>query len=62
MLSIAGSEEAARRWTLHAFTPAPEYAGAITYPDGPRLLHAGPVIPVDDLLEALSADGSFQVG
>jgi 4'-phosphopantetheinyl transferase len=55
MLSIAESEEDARRWTLHAFTPAPDYAGAMAYPDAPRPLHTGPVIPVDELLETLHA-------
>jgi 4'-phosphopantetheinyl transferase len=50
MVSIAGSHEAARRWTLHEFTPAPDCAGAIAYPDELRSLHAGPILSVDELL------------
>jgi 4'-phosphopantetheinyl transferase len=51
MVSIAESEDAARGWTLHDFTPAPDYAGAIAYPDEPRVLQARPVVAVDELLE-----------
>jgi 4'-phosphopantetheinyl transferase len=51
MVSIGGSEDAGRRWTLKAFDPAPEYAGAIAYRDEPRSLQTSPVVLVDELLE-----------
>jgi 4'-phosphopantetheinyl transferase len=53
MVSIGGSEDAGRRWTLNAFDPAPEYAGAIAYRDEPRSLHASPLVLVDELLQEL---------
>jgi 4'-phosphopantetheinyl transferase len=55
MVSLGGSEDAARGWTLHDFDPAPECAGAIAYPDGPRPIHAGAVVAVDELLDKLVA-------
>jgi 4'-phosphopantetheinyl transferase len=55
MISLDGSEEAARGWTLHDFDPAPEYEGAIAYPDRPRTIHyghpAGPILLIDSLLD-----------
>jgi 4'-phosphopantetheinyl transferase len=54
MVSLGGSEDAARGWTLHDFDPAPDFAGAIAYPDGPRSTHAGPVVAVDELLTSIS--------
>jgi 4'-phosphopantetheinyl transferase len=53
MISLDGSGEAASRWTLYSFTPAPEHAGAIAYPDQPRSVHTGPMVSMDGLLEAL---------
>lgn len=53
MVSLGGSEEAASRWTLHEFTPGPDYAGAIAYCDEPRSLRTGPIVSVDQLLERL---------
>ena len=53
MVSLGGSVDAARGWTLHDFTPAPDYAGAIAYPDIPRALHAIPSLTLDGLLEKL---------
>jgi len=53
MVSIAGSHEAARGWTLHEFTPAADCAGAIAYPDTPRSLQIGLVVSVDELLAGL---------
>jgi 4'-phosphopantetheinyl transferase len=50
MLGIDGSAEAARGWTLHHFDPAPDFTGAIAYPDQIRELLANPVMPVEALL------------
>jgi 4'-phosphopantetheinyl transferase len=51
MISLDGSTAAAERWTLHAFTPAPDYAGAIAYQDRERPLTLQPLATVDELLE-----------
>lgn len=53
MVSLDGSEETASGWTLHHFDPAPEYTGAIAYPDYPRALRAGPLVSVDELMANL---------
>lgn len=50
MVSLDGSADAARKWTLHHFTPAPGYTGAIAYLDEPRVLQAMPVLTVDELM------------
>ncbi|MGA2882261.1 MAG: 4'-phosphopantetheinyl transferase superfamily protein [Bryobacteraceae bacterium] len=50
IVSLGGSDEAARGWTLDSFDPAPGYAGAVAYPDGLRPIQAGPLVSVDDLL------------
>ena len=50
MVSLDGSSDAARGWTLHSFDPAPDVAGAIAYAGEPREVQAGPVISVDHLL------------
>jgi 4'-phosphopantetheinyl transferase len=55
MVSLDGSNHAAGHWTLHHFTPAPGYAGAIAYRDDPRSIQTIPVGSVDDLLEALAS-------
>jgi 4'-phosphopantetheinyl transferase len=55
MVSLGGNDDAARRWTLYDFSPAPEYAGAIAYPDQPRSIQTVPVVSVDGLLEALAS-------
>jgi 4'-phosphopantetheinyl transferase len=36
-------------WTLHAFTPSPDYAGAIAYPGEPRSIQAVSLLSLDDL-------------
>jgi 4'-phosphopantetheinyl transferase len=56
MVSLGGSEEVARGWTLDNFDPAPGYAGAIAYPDVPRPVQAGPEVAVDELLDGLRED------
>jgi hypothetical protein len=53
MVSLGGSADAADGWTLHDFDPAPDYAGAIIYPDAPRSLQTAPVVSLDDLLGAI---------
>jgi 4'-phosphopantetheinyl transferase len=50
MVTLGGSADAARGWTMHAFTPAPDYTGAIAYPDAPRLLQVLPIVPVDEVV------------
>jgi 4'-phosphopantetheinyl transferase len=50
IVTLRGSADAAREWTMHAFTPAPDYTGAIAYRSEPRVLQAGPVASVDELL------------
>lgn len=59
MVSIGGSQEEGRHWTLHEFTPAPEYAGAIAYADAPRTLHSGPMLSVDELLSGHISENSL---
>ena len=51
MVELDGSASAAERWTLHAFTPAPDYAGAIAYCDRPRPLNVQPLLSVDELFK-----------
>jgi 4'-phosphopantetheinyl transferase len=51
MVALDGSDAAAERWTMHAFTPAPEYAGAIAYQDRERPLMIQPLAPVDEVLD-----------
>jgi 4'-phosphopantetheinyl transferase len=53
MISLDGSAAAAERWTLHAFTPAPDYAGAIAYQDRERPLTVHSLVTVDQLLEGM---------
>jgi 4'-phosphopantetheinyl transferase len=53
MVALDGSTAAAQRWTLHAFTPAPDYAGAIAYQDGERPLTVQPLATADELLDRL---------
>jgi 4'-phosphopantetheinyl transferase len=58
MVSLGGSGEAARGWTLHDFDPAPDYEGAIAYPGQQRSVVYGdparPIVAADDLLGSLS--------
>jgi 4'-phosphopantetheinyl transferase len=54
MVSLEGSADEARAWTLHDFDPAPEYSGAIAYRDAPRSIQGRPVISVDELLRELA--------
>jgi 4'-phosphopantetheinyl transferase len=49
-ISLGGSEEAARAWTLESFDPEPGFTGAIAYPDRARSIKASPIVSVDDLL------------
>jgi 4'-phosphopantetheinyl transferase len=53
IVSLEGSNDDARRWTLYDFTPAPDFAGAIAYPDEPRSIQTNALVSVDGLLEAL---------
>jgi len=53
MVDLYGSTGAAEYWTLHAFTPDPDYTGAIAYRDQPRAITAHPLTTADDLLERL---------
>ena len=53
MVTLGGSADAARGWTLHDFTPAAGYAGAIAYPDEPRLLTPMPVVSADEIVQRL---------
>jgi 4'-phosphopantetheinyl transferase len=55
MVSLDGSEDAAHGWTLHSFDPAPGFAGAIVYPDVPRLLQSVPMMGMDELLDQLAS-------
>ncbi len=50
MVSLEGSEEAARGWTLHHFDPAPDYAGAIAYHDQARSIQTVHLSSLDHLL------------
>ena len=54
MVALDESTAAAERWTMHAFTPAPDYAGAIAYQDRERPLTVHPLATVDELLETLT--------
>jgi 4'-phosphopantetheinyl transferase len=54
MVSLDGSENAAHGWTLHSFDPAPGFAGAIAYPDVPRVLRPVPLVGMDELLDYLA--------
>jgi 4'-phosphopantetheinyl transferase len=51
MVELNGSASAAEGWTMHAFTPAPDYTGAIAYCDRPRPLNVQPLLTVDELLD-----------
>jgi 4'-phosphopantetheinyl transferase len=51
MVALDGSAAAAERWTLHAFTPEPDYAGAIAYRDRERPLTVHPLAAAGELLE-----------
>jgi 4'-phosphopantetheinyl transferase len=50
MLSLNGSTDAACQWTMHDFTPAAGYTGAIAYLDAPRLLQTMRVVKADELM------------
>jgi 4'-phosphopantetheinyl transferase len=50
LVSIDGSEHSARSWTLYPFTPAPDYAGAIAFPDGERSIVARFLESMDGIL------------
>ncbi len=54
IVSLDGSDEAARGWTLHHFDPAPAYAGAIAYRDQPRSIQAVHLLSLDHLLTSRS--------
>jgi 4'-phosphopantetheinyl transferase len=53
MVSLGGSEDAARGWSMQDFDPAPECAGAIAYPDAPRSILEYPVVGSDHLIGAI---------
>jgi 4'-phosphopantetheinyl transferase len=50
MIALNRSEAEAARWTMHAFTPDPEYAGAIAYRDPERPLVMNSTCTVEELL------------
>lgn len=52
LLELDGSEEAARCWTMHDFIPAPEYVGALAYPDLARPLLIHPDVRAGELLQS----------
>jgi hypothetical protein len=54
MVSLGGSEDAARAWSMHAFDPGPGYAGAIAYRAEPRLVRGVSIVSMDELLAELS--------
>ncbi len=58
MVSLGGSEDAARSWTLDNFDPTPGYAGAIAYCDEPRPVQTGPLEAADKLLDDLLGNAS----
>ena len=49
MVSLDGSADAARGWSMHDFDPAPECAGAIAYPDTPRSIQSATMASFDNL-------------
>jgi 4'-phosphopantetheinyl transferase len=53
MLHLGGNTDAAEGWSMHAFTPAPDYFGAVVYPDHARPIEFHPLLPVQELLESL---------
>jgi len=53
LVDLDGSATAAEHWSMHAFTPAPDYAGAIAYRDTARPLAVHPLTTAEDLLERL---------
>jgi 4'-phosphopantetheinyl transferase len=53
MVSLGGSQDAARGWSMHDFDPAPECAGAIAYSDAPRSVVEHPVVGSDHLIGAI---------
>jgi 4'-phosphopantetheinyl transferase len=50
---LAGSVEPASAWTLHDFTPAVGYAGAVVYSGESRPVVSRPLVTMDDLLDEL---------
>ena len=50
MVSLEGSADAARGWSMHAFDPGPDYAGAIAYRAEPRSVRGSSIVSVDELL------------
>jgi 4'-phosphopantetheinyl transferase len=50
MVSLGGSEDSARAWSMHAFDAGPGYAGAIAYQAEPRSVRESSIVSVDELL------------
>jgi 4'-phosphopantetheinyl transferase len=50
MVVLEGSSAEAECWTVHAFTPAADYTGAIIYRDRERPLLEQPLLAADELL------------
>jgi 4'-phosphopantetheinyl transferase len=50
LLELGASIEAARCWTMHDFIPAPDYAGALAYPERERPVVIQPPVAAGDLL------------
>jgi 4'-phosphopantetheinyl transferase len=55
MVSLNGSAPAAQSWTMHAFSPAPDYTGAIAYLDQERSVATHRLVGIDELLSMLPA-------
>jgi 4'-phosphopantetheinyl transferase len=53
LVQLGGSAEAAQNWSMHDFTPAPGYFGALAYPDQQRSVEIHPLRAAQDLLESL---------
>jgi 4'-phosphopantetheinyl transferase len=55
MVTLGGIADAARGWTLCDFYPAPDYTGALAYPDAPRVLRPAPLVSIDEIFEGWRA-------
>jgi len=53
IVHLGGSAEAAAGWSMHDFAPAPEYFGAVTYPDRARTFKLHPLLSAEELLSRL---------
>jgi 4'-phosphopantetheinyl transferase len=53
LLSLAGDDGAAKRWTFHHWTPPPNYVCALAYPDRSRPVRLSPTVQAGELLNLL---------